>query len=319
MPEFSYADTFILVDKESTFNVAVASPSKDLGIVGTVSPELTNNIIEVRGIGDREPQSLVPGVFDGTISIDGTLNSGAVLELFWGQAIDTETTGDYKHVFVERGVTDILNYNTSFTLMENLSTTADITFKHAGCVFNSITVNMNVNEIVSFSSEIFSSSVTEGTTAGTQVKTTTTPLSFADVVVKTGTAGSETTVSKVKNASVTMSNGYAPEDVKALGSRFNQNLIPKNLEITGEITLVFNSIDEYTKFKNAVPFGMVIQATNGVTLGSGRIEFYVKMLDVQYETESRTDEVDGIIEETFSYRSTNIDDVYFVDQISSYF
>ena len=99
MANFTGSTSFVLAGEESTFKTAVTA-NKDLGVVATTDVSEENGTIDVRGIGDRESCVLVPGNYSATISVDGTLNSGAILEMFFGQSTDTETTGDYKHTFL---------------------------------------------------------------------------------------------------------------------------------------------------------------------------------------------------------------------------
>jgi len=326
MVNYNGGQSFLLAGVEFTYNTPV-SPTKDLGIVSSIDVSASNNIIDVRGIGNRQSQDLIAGNFDASLSLSGTLNSGAIFELFFGQATDTLTSSDYKHVFIADGTTDVLNTISSFTLQENYDSTSDVTNKWAGCVVNTIDVSVVLNEVVTIDVEILAADEDVATTAGTKVVTTTSPLSFSQCTLSTGNEGSESTVTQVQDFNISFNNNYDLRDIRGIGSRLSQGALPKNLEVTGEFTMKFQNTTEEQRFlggtaatsSTPTDTGLIFQATNGVTLGSGRIEFYVRLYGVQYEELGRTVSNDGIVETNFSFRATTIKDVYTVDAVSTYF
>ena len=116
------------------------------------------------------------------------------------------------------------------------------------------------------------------------------------------------------------------DDIRELGSREAAAIIAKNLETTGEFVMKFQNKTEAERFYGSTTpqdtltdVGIVLDANNGVALGSGRVQFYVKLLNCQYESLGRTISQDGVVEETYSFRAGNIDDIYFVDAVSTYF
>jgi hypothetical protein len=131
MSGYSGHQSFWLVGSEGTFNTAVTC-NKDLGILASVYEDITNNIQVISNLGEREPADLVVGTFDATIGLDGTLNSGAIFELFFGQAVDTATSTDYKHVFINKGSGTIETKNTisSFSIQGNYDSTSDYSSKY---------------------------------------------------------------------------------------------------------------------------------------------------------------------------------------------
>ena len=327
MANFNGSSSFILAGEESTFKTAVTA-NKDLGILATTDVSEENGTIDVRGIGDRESCALVPGNYGATISVDGTLNSGAILEMFFGQSTDTETTGDYKHTFVDRGTLDIAADAKSYTVQLNLEDSAgtDYTFDYAGVKCNTLDITLEVGNPITFSAELLAATVTTGTTLGTEVKTSTVPLTFAQATLSTGTEGSETSLGQVQSFSISFNNNMSLDDIRELGSREASALIAKNLETTGEFTLTFQNKTEAERFYGSTTpqntltdVGIVLNANNGVTLGSGRVDFYIKLLNCQYESLGRTISQDGVVEETYTYRAGNIDDIYFTDAVSTYF
>jgi len=319
-------NVFALFGIESTFNTPV-STTKDIGVISGISPDLNNNNIQVRSIGDREVCANVAGNFDATLGIDGTLNSGAVFELMFGQSTDTETTGDYTHTFVDRGTLELLNTASSFTMSENYDSTTDVVNTYSGCKINSLEVSVETGGTLNFSAEVLASSLAVTSSAGTEVLTSTSKLAGFNATLSTGDAGSEATVGLTKNVSVSFGQNIDPADVKAIGSRENQDLVEKNMDVTVTFTKSFaNSTEEQRFLGGTSPStgtptatSLILSVNNGVALGSGRVEFYVKLSGGQYESTNRTVSTDGIVEETFNYTFGNIEDVYFVDAVASYF
>lgn len=297
-----------------------------MGITASVDIQESNNLQEIRTLGDREACAFVEGNYDATIGLDGTLNSGALLEMFFGQSTDAETTGDYTHTFVNRGTLEIANSINSYTISLNLDMTTDQVFTYAGCKLNSLDITINVGEPINYSAEVIASTVTTSTSLGTEVKTSTVPLSFAQATLSTGDEASESSLSQVQSFSLSLNNNIDSSDVRELGSRTAADLIVKQLTTEGEFTMKFANKTEAERFLGSTSpqsgitdTGIILSANNGVTLGSGRVEFYVKLLGCKYESLGRTVSQDGVVEETFSFKGGQIDDFYFVDAVATYF
>lgn len=327
MVTYAGKNVYLLFGVESTFNTAASSITKDIGTVNSVNPDFNNNNIVVNEIGSRESAENVAGNFDATVGVDGTLNSGAILELLFGQATDTETTGDYKHVFVDRGTTDLLDSASSFSMQENFNASSDIDYTYTGCKVNTLDISVETGGTLDFSSEILATEVTKTTSPGTQVTTTTAKLTGFNATVSTGDDASEVTVGQTKTVSVSFNQNIDAADVKAIGSRLNQDLIEKNLDVTVDFTKTFASSTEFERFLGGTTpstgtptaTSLILSVNNGVTLGSGRIEFYVKLSGGQYESTNHVVTQDGVVEETFNYVGGNIEDVFFVDAVDTYF
>lgn len=326
MVNYGSHQAYLLAGVESSYNTPV-STTKDLGITSGVSVTANNNPIEVRSIGNREPDDIVAGNFDANISIDGTLNSGAIFELFFGQSTDAATSTDYKHTFIDDDGSEVLKDTvTSFTLSENYNSTSDVTHTWGGCVVNTLDVNIAVNEVVTISSEILAADEDTGTSAGTQVTTTTVPFSFAQCNLSVGAQASEVILSQVKSFNISFNNNIDLADIRGIGSRLSLNAVPKNFEMTGEFTVTMTDKTLSERFLGSsaaststpTDSGLIFQATNGVVLGSGRTEFYVRLYGVQFESVNRV-VGENIVEETFTFRGTTLKDCFVVDSVSSYF
>lgn len=323
--------SFVLVGSESSYN-STASPTKDLGIITSVDASLNNNNNPIDGIGQRQAFDLLAGSFDGTVSFSGVLNSGAIAEMFFGQATDTTTTGDTRHIFVDKPgtLTSTLNVAStinSYSISTNHDASTDVIFTYGGSKINSFTVNLEIGGVLSYDSEAIIGSVFTGTTIGTKVLTTTQPLIAAEGTISTGDESSEASKCPVSNFSISFNNNIDTNDIRCIGNRLPIDLVAKKLEITGDFTAKFGDTTEADRFLGGssvidgtpTDTGIILEVTNGTAFGSGKIGFYVKLTGCQYESLGRNFSQDGIVEESYSFTATEVSQIYFDDQTSSYF
>lgn len=323
---FAGKNVFSLFGIESSFNTEATTIDKSIGIQNVSNPEWNNNNIMDKEFGDRETIFNQAGVFNATVGVEGTFNSGALLELFFGQSIETETTGDWKHVFVD-GSNPLLKTAPSFSFKENFNGTSDIAYLYTGSKLNSIEISLERNNTLKFNGEVFASFVDTGSTIGSKVTQSTEPLVFSKADLATGDLGSETSVGLTRSFTLTFNNNIDADGVKAFGSRFNQALIEQNLDTTVSFTKSFANKTEADRFLGGTtPSTMTPTATslifkvdNGVGLGSGRVEFYVKITGGQYTRTSQTKSQQDIVEESYDYEGGRITEMFFVDQVTSYF
>lgn len=323
--------SFVLVGSESSYN-STTSPTKDLGVITNVDATMNNNPITIDSIGCRQAIDILAGNFDGSVSFSGILNSGAICEMFFGQATDTTLTGDYRHIFVDQPGTltttlSVPSTINSYTISTNHDSATDVIFTYGGCKVNSLTLNLETGGALTFESEAIIGSVFTGTTIGTKVCSTTQPLTFAQGTISTGDQGSEAQKTPIGNISIAFNNNIDTNDIRGIGSRLPIDLQPKKLEITGDFTAKFANKTEADRFlggalvstSTPIDTGLILEVTNGVTFGSDRIGLYVKLTGVQYESLGRSFAQDGIVEESFSFVATTVSQMYFDDQTSTYF
>jgi len=324
---YSKAQSFLLVGVESSFNTPV-STTKDLGIITDYTSDATNNLIEIGpGVGNRELSAVEAGQFEASVAISGTLNSGALLELFFGQATDTATSTDYKHVFIDDdGSETVQDTVSSFTLSSNMNSSTDLTETLGGCIVNSVDLSIEVGSPINFTSEILAAGLDTGTTAGTEVNTTTRSLVYPEASLSVGDEGSESSVGQVQSFSI----GYAQNATRVnagLGARNTTCYALGTLGLTGEFTITFDSNAELEIFLGGTSEstgtftkqGLIFQANNGVALGSGRREFYTRLYGIILGTKSINVAEGGPVEATFTFTASTLKDVYMVDQIATYF
>jgi len=326
---YTGSNTFLLLGEETTFNTEAGTITKNLGFVENCNSASKNNTQQIRSLGDRQVEENVPGNFDDTLSIDGYLNSGAILEMFFGQVNEVETTGDYTHTFLDTaGTPSSLPCSLkSYTLQENMSCNSDIVLTHTGCKANTCDITLETNNTLKFSSEVLATSLDKDTTAGTRTVETTKPLGgFQGNISMADTGSSYTAVGLPSKFDLKLNNNMSVDDLKALGSRFNQELIPKNLDAPISFTQKFANSVEFEQFLGGTSPGDIvintdfkIEITNDITLGSGRIEFFVELENGQLETAEINKAHDGIVEATYNYVGGRIKNIYFVDAVASYF
>lgn len=328
---FTGKRSFVLVGSESSFN-STASPTKDMGVITSVDASMNNNTITIDAVGCRQPIDLLAGNFDGTVSFSGVLNSGAPAEMFFGQATDTNSSTDYRHIFVDQPGTltttlSVPSSINSYTISTNHDSSSDVVFTYGGCKMNSLTLNLETGGALTFDTEAVLGSVFTSTTIGTKICSTTKPLMFAEGTISTGDETSETEKTPVNNFSITFNNNIDTNDVRGIGSRLPVDLLVKKLEVTGDFTAKFATKDEADRFLGGASVstgtptdtGLIFEVTNGTSYGSGKIGVYIKLTGVQYESLGRSFSQDGIVEESFSFRATEVSQFYFDDQTTSYF
>ena len=278
-------------------------------------------------VGNRQSAEELVGNFDETITIDGVLNSGAIFELMFGQSTDTETTGDYTHTIIDAdGTETVPKTAASFSLTENYSGASDVQFTHTGCKLNTIDVDIEQGVSMKFSSEVIATEYSIDATVGTETNVTTTPLSGFNATLSTGTAGAEASVGQTKTVSISINQNIDPTDVKVIGSRLNDCLVEKNLEVTMEFTKVFANTTEAERFLGGTSpssgqpteTSVIVDVNNGVALGSGKVGLLFEAVG-QYDSVARAVSQDGVVEETFSFRARELKKIEFVDQTASYF
>ncbi len=321
-------NAFILVGEESTFNSPV-TPTKDLGILSDWNFDANNNeILVTPAPGERELSDIQVGQFEGTISLNGVLNSGALFEMFFGQSTDTETTGDYRHVFIDdTGSETVTNVIKSYTMSNNLDSTTDLVQTAGGCSVNTIDISAAVGEVITINSEIWGSGIDDTTTAGTKVTTTTKPLSYSNIGITSGAEGAGSLLTQVQSFGLSLGNNLNRVP-SGLGSRTDSCHLVGNLPVTGEMELTFKDHNEWELFlggTSEVSTGqitkseVILDANNGVALGSGRLDLYVKLYGVVFTTANIAVPEEGPININLPFTATNIKNFYMTDAVSTYF
>lgn len=318
-----YAYALIGLESAATWGTAVAC-TKDLGLIQTITPQLNNNLQEVATIGQRNLSGIFGGTFSAKVSIEGFFQHGRILGYALGRPVDNttpadhaNTTNDYKHTFVE------LEALSSFTLEDGVDGTSDVTNTYAGCRVDKLTLSVGKRGILTFKADLIAQKMTTGISAGTKVISTLATLPFYSAILSTGASGGEVVQGNVQNISWTVNNNLDP--VESCESRLITELQPTRRQYEISFTMMFKNKVEQELFMGAtvtpatgtptIP-SMIININNGVTLGSGRREFYFKTTDAYYDTMDKPVVIKGYIMQNFKAKCISANSCFSTDNIT---
>lgn len=310
----------LLVEEETTYGTAV-TPDKDLGLIQSFNATPKRNHNKVYATGSREVQEIVSGSFEQSLDGELFLQHGRPLYYLLGSVSHSLTSSDTKHTFTV-GTTI-----PSLTIEDSFNMTTDIVSLYDGCKFGEATISCEVDQPLKMKWNGLAQSVdTSESSASASVISTLPTLSFKHLSVLTGVAGSETSPGKIQSFNLSYKNDLLRQD--AAGEIETQGLTESNCEFTGDFSILFEDVTEYQRFLGTTsstspqttptPFSTVINAHNGITLGSGRREFYIQLDDCQYEEVDKGVSVGDQVVATFKFNAEGLgtNDCYFVDNIA---
>lgn len=307
----------LLVAKESIFGTRV-QPDKDLGLIQSVTPSDKREYTKVRATGSREIQELCAGKEEYSVDTELLIQNGRIFEFLLGtKDSSTETTGDWKHIF------SIGEEIPSFTLENSFNATVDSVSEYAGVKFDSGQIVLDTNGILKFTGAMIGKDLDiSGASAAAAILSALKVLAFKHTTLSTGSAGAEVSVGKLQNFTLGVGNTTGPVD--SAGTTQAQELVAGDSELTIEFAMAFEDNTEYQKFLGGTEStpqpastSMVINANNGVVLGSGRREFNVQLAGVQYEERGAPVTVGEMVIQTFkgSCLGLGTDKLYVVDNV----
>lgn len=308
----------LLISKETTYGTPTTN-YKDVGLIQNFTPTDKREVTIIHANGSREPQEIVNGKLDLKYDLEVFMQNGRLLEYALGSVTHAETTGDWVHTF------DFADELPSMTIEDSYNGTTDVVFIRAGCKNIDSTFSIDKGGILTMKTSMTGKSVdTSTSSASAAIISTLKPLAFKHLTLSSGTAGSEVQIGKVQSFSFTLSN--ETEDLEEAGSVEICGAESKNIGLTFEFGVLFNDLTEYSKFlggtsaqTNPAEFSFVINANNGVTLGSGRREFNAQLDGCTYEEAGKPVAVGDIILATFRGNATSLgsDLVSYTDSITS--
>lgn len=307
----------VLIGKETDYGVAV-STTKDIGLIQDLSPKPKKTLTEVYASGSRQVQSIETGLFEFEVPFELIMQHGRILEYLTGSVSHSTTSSDTKHTF------DTAETIPSFTLEDGYNATTDVTSKYAGCKINEGTLSIEKDGLLNFKGTAFAKTVLDSTSTTAAVISTLKPLHYKHLSLLVGTAGAEASVGKLQNCNLTIANDL--ERTNTSGNVLTQELIEKGVKLSGDFTILFESNTEYERFLGSTSpqttptaFSIVINAHNGVTLGSGRREFYAQLNDCQYSEAGKAARVNDVVAQTFNFTATDYgtNGMYYVDNLAS--
>lgn len=308
-----------LIGQESTYGTAVTA-DKDVGLVQNFNPSDKKELTTVYASGSRVPQELVSGQATLDFDLEVLFQNGRLFEYLLGSVSHEQTSSDWKHTF--SFATDL----PSFTIESSFNLTTDQVFAYEGCKLLSGEISIDQGGILTgrFTGRAQDVDTTSNSASSAVVSSLPT-LHYKHLTLSTGSAGSETDVGLLQSCSINFTNENTA--VPDAGSVVNAADVGGNVEISFEFVITFQTVAEYERFTGAdssvatspTQFSMVINAHNGVTLGSGRREFYVQLNNVNYEEVGTAVAVGETVTQTFRGKATALGSsgMFTVDNIAN--
>jgi len=318
MAVFHAKHNTFLIGKESVYGTAVAA-TKDVGLLQNFSPSDKRALEEVYAAGSREIQELVAGKFESSWDLEVVFQNGRLFEYLFGTVAHATTGSDTKHTF------SVANSLPSFTIEHSFNSTTDEVFIYDGSKVNNGTISVDTNGLLKGKFAGLSQGVSTATaSASAAVISSLAALHYKHSTLSTGTAASEASVGKLQNFNLNIENNI--EGVDSAGTFVIQEAVENNFKMAFDFTLAFENQTEYELFlgsttpqQSPTAQSAVFNAHNGVTLGSGRREFYIQLNDFLYSESGTPVNVNEVVIQSFTGTATNLgsNGCYSVDNIAS--
>lgn len=229
-----------------------------------VSVSRNNNAERIFGVGSRNAESTVNLQYGGTVTINGSLSNAYWLLAVLGANSDGGTSGAYTHTYTESNSIPSFSTKLSFELG-----TTDVLSTLLGCRVNSCTITASVNETVKFSLECPYRYETVGTTGISNSVDTEPVFTFAHGSIEMPDG---TSIAAVQTFELTINNNI--ESLYGVGSRFPEELIPKNREYNFNMTAAFKDYTAlFTRFLNGTGVATEPDAGSGTEIATLELTF----------------------------------------------
>lgn len=270
----SGADQYATWKIESTFATTPTGSAKSFGHdLKLTTAHAKNNGILMKGLGNQEATATVGGKFEGSITMDFILGDPWMFSFITGQTSTAGGAGPYTHTWTSI-LTTMLPFEVAYA--SNTATAHVRTF--FGCVFDSLTMDLNVGDPIKCTLNANYATEALTTTFGSNTNPTDAPFTFAYASVAFPTGTSITT--PIQSLNLTL--GRNGEVIYGLGSRIGTNMVTKDSDYTGKATVaLLNSADFYQYFLGSSsatapaavitePAGLVLTCDNGLSTTSSR-------------------------------------------------
>lgn len=297
--------THVLISKQTDFETA-ATPTKHVGLVVTsANAGGSAEVQESQGIGALETTHVSDGLVTTNLSLEGEFQNGRLLELVLGGVTHAQhaSTDDWTHTYsIEDSdyATVQIAYNLPTAFAENIT----------GLTVNSATISTSLNERVTLNVDFQGRTRVPGATVQTAAKSTLPVFSQEDVTI---TMNSQTP-SEIQDFEITFSKN--PQSVGGLGSNIPQQIHATELKVAFSGTLGFTDEEYHELFTDRTMHEIVFDAHNGVALGSGRRQLYIKLEKCLLTEQSVAVSVGGINFVNLSGIGV-VEEAYSVDDITS--
>lgn len=304
--------SFLLVGKESTQGTGVTA-DKDLGIIKDLAPRLDRELKIVETVGAVEDQAILAG--NSSVGFSSTIEfqHGRILEMALGTVAHAQTSSDWKHTFT------INSSNLStWTMDGSYDGSTDTKFRQLGNMIESLEIGIELNGNLTGNCTWKGLSTSSSATIGTKAISTLITFPHSLVTVEFD----DVVVPEVQQFSVTIENTVVP--VYGLGSTIAQGLnrTRTSFKFAGKLGFSSKSYLELAQggatlaAGNPTAFAVELIASNGVTLGSGRRDFYIKLSNCVFNQFEKAVSVGDLVFCNVAGQGT-LTECYSTDNISS--
>lgn len=255
---------YVLIGKESAWGTGVTA-DKNVGLVMDVSDSGTREVTESMSMSSISAQAIKTHSRDDKLSMSLEYQHGRVLEYAFGTVAHDETTGDWKHTFT------VSNNPPSATIETGNDLTTNTVLTHTGMMVEALEINTALDQNVELKVDWSGKTFTTGTTSTAAVISSISPLAQPDVNV---TLGGETPL-EVQELNIKVVKKV--DKAHGLGSELAQSGKATELKYEWSAKLGFDSKVYHDMFADNTPLTLILDAHNGVTLGSGRIELKITL------------------------------------------
>jgi len=281
----------LMIAKETIWGTAVAA-DKDVGLIVTESNNtFEREVMESLGLGQIDTQKITTGIFDPKLTVNGEFQNGRMLEFVFGTVTHAETTGDWKHTFTVNNAVPSATISSSF----DLATDIDVT--NAGMIVESCEITAELNGKLMTNYSLVGKTVATNTVSETFSQSALSVFPHAMITV---------TINNVA-ATICQSVGLtvAKTALRAggLGSNLYQQAAGDEMKYEVTATLGFDDLEYHALMlggtspsatSDPTSFDFVIDAKNGVALGSGQRQLYLALENVQFKGFNEATSVGGI-------------------------
>jgi len=292
---FSYIQYGI---EDSAYGTEAGTRDSAFGHDISITIDRRNNMIESRGLGDRNVQALIAGQFEGMATVEGIMGTTHWLATFWGASSTVTGTPD-THTYAESDTLPSITIENGV----DLGTTDSVT-KLLGCKLNEVALTCAINEPIRFRATFFYKTETEGTSLdSTPATDADEPFNFAQASVELPDG---TTLERVQRLELTLTNNLIRSF--GLGSRFLSKLIPGNRSYKFTMDTTFEAASDLLEVfygSSTAPAATVatksvdINITNGLANDNER-HLQIQLGDVKLDTQSLPQTAGEQIVETVS-------------------
>lgn len=301
----------LLIGQESDWGTPVAV-AKDIGIITDVSDSMSREVTQTQGLTSLSTQHITSGVVDPNLSVTFQFQHGRILEYAIGSVAHANTSSDYKHTFTAS------NEPPSMTVESSEGQGTDVTLTYAGMMVNDLTISSQLNGILSCTANLVGKTV--ASTASTTAAVEDDLINFPHSLVSVDIDG--TTADTVQSVTINITKNV--QRIGGLGSNIYQDGKATELKFTFSAQLGYtDNTYEQLWLGGAAPsgtsdptvFDFLLDANNGVALGSGNRRLYLELENCIMDNFSKAASIGNMIFIDINGHGT-LKECYSVDDIA---